>query len=426
MKKVSILFIAVFLSASCCFAEMYPTSRYFEFGVDATLDADQNALTVPEIFTKDIVIDLTALADSMDDSGMTVNAAGDASLFFNANFGKKFGLGFFFDIDASARMGVSKELFDFLGHGNEIDKPVVTSVNAGLEAYLEVGTSVDFKVRKLGFHFTPSYFIPLVYMPQPAATITATSAADGTITVVGDADFAIYSLVNLGSVFDSEFNFLGMNGIINSLSDMDSIWGMLACGGADLSASVEYPLFRSLDVAVYTRIPIVPGRLNYVTTGSASYSVSVDPILDSYVNSGSVSSTTDGPTFSDVAFGEGSYSVNRPFRLGLEGAWRPFGSWCTFRPLLGMAARNPFGDDFSWKSSVYPEYSLSADMRFFYVLGLNLTTAYRDEIFLQGIALTLNFRVLELDVSVASSSSSFAKSWLVSGLKANVGIKMGF
>lgn len=426
MKKIVILITAIFLTATSCFAELYPFTRFFEVGTDVTVDVDQNAVTVPEVFTKDVVIDLTALADSMGDDGMIINANGDADLFINTNFGSKFGMGLFFDVDASARIGLSKDLFTFLGHGNELDTPIVTAVSASLEAYAEVGTTIKMKFGKFGVKVTPSYFLPLVYMPQPTASVTVTTATDGTMTAVGDAFFSIYSLIGLSSVFDENFQFMGFDSLVSAASNTDSLFSMLSNGGVDLNATVEYPLFRSLDVGVYTRVPIVAGKLNYVTSGNATYSATVNPILTSYAGGDAVSFTSEGPTFSGVSYGEETYSVNRPLRLGIEGAWRPFGKWCTFRPLVGFAARNPFGEDFSWSTSVYPEYSLAADMRFFYVLGLNLATEYKEQVFLQSFGLTLNFRVFEVDLKVASSSASFVRSWQISGAKAVVGLRVGF
>jgi len=323
-------------------------------------------------------------------------------------------------------MGISKDFFDLLGNGNEIGEDIVTAVNVGMEMYMEVGTPIKFKIGKLGIKVVPSYFIPLVYMPNPDATITVSTDSSGNMKAVGTADFAIYSAVDMGMLFDTNFNFLGTEALLANLSDNSNILDIFRLGGTDLNAEVEYPVFRSLDVGVYTRVPVVPGRLSHVTTGTATYSATMSPVLNYLADSSSGLYSTDGPNFAGVSFGDDTYLVNRPFKLGVEGAWRPFGKWCTFRPLIGFGARNPFGEDFSWKTSVYPEYNLGVDMRFFYVLGLNFATSYYNEVFAQKAGLVLNMRVLELDVAVASTSSSFIKSWQLSGLQAVVSVKLGF
>lgn len=427
MKKIGAFLITIFLTAGLGFAELYPTSRYVELGIDLTAGADENVMPISEILVKDLVIDFSKIADSLGDDGMVINGNGDADFFFNLNFGKKFSMGSFIDLDLSARLGMSKDLFELLGSGNEVDTPIVASVNAGMEMYAEIGAPVKINIGKFGIKVTPSYFLPIVYMPQPKAAITTTLKSDGTITAEGVADFSVYSLFNMGAIFDSNFNFIGASALTNSLTDTANVFGLMQEGGFDLTAEVEYPLVKSLDVGVYTRVPVVQSKLKYVTSGTVTYNAALtQSLLESYTSGGSVSYTTDGPTFSGVSFNDNTYGVNRPFRLGAEGAWRPFGKWCTFRPLVGVAARNPFGDDFNWKTSVYPEYSLGVDMRFFYVIGLNFSTSYTKQIFAQTAGFTFNLRVFELDVKVASTSASFVDSWLLSGATAFVGIRAGF
>lgn len=427
MKKLILTITTLLLSSFLCFAEIEHDYRFFELGFDITAEASENIISVPEIFTKNILIDFKKIADGMGDEGMLINAAGNGKFFLNTKVGKNSRFGLFVDADASARLGLSKEIFTFLGYGNELDTPIVTDLNINAQAFTEVGFSVKSKIRKFTFKVTPSYYLPVLYLPQPKdASCTVETQSDGNITADINANFDLYSVFDLSKVFDSSLNFLGVDSVLSSLSSSNSITEILQQGGFDLTATLEYPLFRTFDVGAYARIPVIPARLIYSASGSVSYSAKVEPILDSYSSGGSVSCKTEGPTFTDVVFGSDSYTVNRPLRFGLEGAWKPFGSWCTFYPSAGFAANNPFGDDFNWKTSLYPEYNLTADLRLAYVLGLNFTTAYKQQIFIQKVGLVFNARIFELDVNVASSSASFAKSWLVSGLQANVGIRLGF
>lgn len=427
MKKLLSIIAATLFASTLCFAEIEHDYRFFEIGVDVTANVSENVLSVPDIFVKNLVIDFTKIADGMGSEGFIVDADGNGKFFINTKIGKNSRFGLFFDADVSARLGLSKEIFDFLGYGNELDTPVVTDLNVNAQAYAEFGFSVRTKIRNFTFKVKPSYYLPILYLPQPKnATCTVETQSDGNITADVDATFDLYSAFDLSKVFDSSLNFLGVDSILSSLSSSDSIIKTLQQGGFDLTATLEYPIFRTFDVGAYARIPIVPAKLTHSATGSGFYSAKVKPVLDSYSSGESLSYTTEGPTFTDVIFGNDSYSVNRPLRFGLEGAWKPFGSWCTFFPSIGFAANNPFGDDFNLKTSLYPEYSLAADIRIAYVLGLNLSTAYKQQIFIQKVGLIFNARIFELDVNVASSSANFTKSWLVSGLQANVGVRVGF
>jgi outer membrane protease len=142
---------------------------------------------------------------------------------------------------------------------------------------------------------------------------------------------------------------------------------------------------------------------------------------------GSLSYSFDGPTFSGIQCSTVDYAVNRPFRLGAEVAWRPFSkNWFTLTGSAGIAATNPFGADFDWATSLYPEYSVSADVTLVYVFGFNATSSYINHMFTQSLGFKLNLRLLELDVSIASSSADFLKSWTLAGATAYAGVKFGF
>ena len=93
--------------------------------------------------------------------------------------------------------------------------------------------------------------------------------------------------------------------------------------------------------------------------------------------------------------------------------------------------RNPFGEDFvvtnsMATSSMYPEYRVGADVRLLYVFNIGLSHEYTDKVFINRLGLGFNFRVFELDLALATSSSDFAKSFQVGGLQFLLGVKAGF
>ena len=176
-------------------------------------------------------------------------------------------------------------------------------------------------------------------------------------------------------------------------------------------------------------LPIYPGKLHYHAFGNVTAGIEMDDFLnyatDTEKNEEDKPYKINEPEWSGVQFDEEGYRVNRPFRLGIEAAWRPVGDWFVVHPRLGVAARNPFGSDFNIHS-LYPEYSISADMTFLYVFGFNVTTAYENQAFTHNVGIRLNARILELDMSVGTSNSDFLKSFSLGGAQAKVGVKMGF
>src|SRR5574344_451798 len=281
MKKLLSVATLLLTTVGLCFAELYPTSRYVEIGVDVDAAAVENVKTAKEIFVKEIVFDLTEMYKGMGDDGMIVDAGAGAKAFITTNFGKRFSSGLYVNVDGSANIGLSKDFFKLLGEGNELDVPIVTKVNAGMELFVELGMPLKFKVWKGYLKVTPSFFLPLVYLPQPDATITVTTKSDGTMTADGVANFTVYSPIGLGTVVDSEMNFLGADALLDDLSTASDVLIVLKAGGVDLNASFEVPLLNALDVGLYTRVPVKPASLNYSTSGTVTYKASVDPLLDS-------------------------------------------------------------------------------------------------------------------------------------------------
>lgn len=424
-KKLFLVALASVCMMSSAVAEIHTQKRYVEVGVDLSLAAMQNAFAITDIMVKDLVIDFTKLANDLPSYGLVANVGFDAKTYFNVDF-NKWGFGVFAQTTGNFSLGMSKDIFTFLGEGIKIGDSSVTSVNMGLETYAEVGVPIKAKIGKITVRATPSLYVPLVYVPQPNATITVNNNADGSIEAVASADFALYSLVDLSSAFEGG-TFSGVEGILNQLQSMDIPSTILNKGGIDLNATVEYALNQGLDLGVYTHIPIKPAHLDYKTSGNVTFTASVNPLLNSLLGGGSLSYSFDGPTFSGIQCSTVDYAVNRPFRLGAEVAWRPFSkNWFTLTGSAGIAATNPFGADFDWATSLYPEYSVSADVTLVYVFGFNATSSYINHMFTQSLGFKLNLRLLELDVSIASSSADFLKSWTLAGATAYAGVKFGF
>ena len=124
----------------------------------------------------------------------------------------------------------------------------------------------------------------------------------------------------------------------------------------------------------------------------------------------------------DAVYSRVTKTVHRPFVLGLEGAWRPFGKWCTILPKVNLAVRNPYSDE----AEVYGEYNLSADFRLLNVVGLKFATAYENLIFKHSMGFMINAHVLEIDAGVQTRGADFARSFGVTGFAAYVGLKAGF
>lgn len=483
MKKISLILTALIFSSSLAFAQLYPPKRVFEVGTELTFSASQNAVNVTDIFVENLVLDFTKIADGLNGNGLLFDIDADTDFFMNLNLGKRWGVGVFMDANTSLEFGIGQGLWDFLAYGNwdeATNTPQDTKfdLSLSLESFLEFGAPIKFGLKSLGIKVTPSYYIPLAYIPYTSANVIVSpgNASNGkTLTATGEANFNLYTPVSLNGILSVDENG-SLNFDSESLSamfsDLTSNVGttsmeLLQNGGISLGISADYPLFRTLTVGAYADFPLSPGKLSYRTSGTITGTAEVNGILDTATSSSSSSGSSSGAssgtsgtsasgetssgasgasetssgetgassgfykydyTFSGISYTEleEAYSVRKPLRFGGEVAWRPFGDWFTIRGMLGYAARNPFGEDWNWKNSMFMEYSGGVDISLFYILRLYAQTSYINKIYAQQFGVGLNLRALELTAKIASSGTSFEQSFGIGGAKVFVGITTGF
>ena len=70
MKKSLLLFLTFTLFSSALSAELYKPSRIVDVGIDAQFGASQNVTGITDLLVKDLVINFTEIANSLDDDGL--------------------------------------------------------------------------------------------------------------------------------------------------------------------------------------------------------------------------------------------------------------------------------------------------------------------------------------------------------------------
>ena len=455
MKRALTVLTAAALIGTAAFAEIDPPKRIFEIGTDDTIVATENLISVNDIFKEEVVFDLNKIYNGMGKDGFAINTAVRPDIYILLNL-KGFGFGVDLSLDFSGNIGLGKDFFKLLAEGNTVGEDITATLYANLQAFLTLSAPVRFSVGKLKFKATPSVFAPVLYVPNPNATVTVKTSEDGSMSAVASADLAVYSMLNISCLVNGEGQFTP--DFTDMFSDFKEVMASLGTSlGFDVAAAAEFPLFDSLDVGAYASVPIVPGRAKYKVSGNVTVSAEVEEGLLSQLGktsgeeegsgdsvepgdggeSGTGDSDAETESEEEQKFYTIDYSlksdetteyINRPFRIGVQAAWRPIDTKAlklALRPTLGFAARNPFGSDFSWRS-MYLEYSLAADLTAAYIFGMNVTSSYIDKVFSQSLGFAFNFRVFELDLNISSSNTQFWKSFALYGVEANVGIKLGF
>ncbi|MCM1223631.1 MAG: hypothetical protein NC548_55200 [Lachnospiraceae bacterium] len=416
MKKI---FFAIFsISVFSAFAELYPSRRYVEIGAGAGFRFSENLASVSDVMKKELIIDLDEIYSNMK-KGFILTAGATPEAYMDFNF-KNFGFGFHAGVDVSGRMNISRDFFGILANGIEAGKKTSVDMNLWLQSFAEASVPVYFKIFDFRVKVTPTYFVPLVYIPDVSARASLVNKSDGTIEAKVDAPISIYTAQKFGDSFDGSIDSIFAETNISSM-----ISDSLKNGGFDLGVLVEYPFTRKLDLGAYANIPIVPGRLKGKLSTFITASIKTPSLIDMIADGEDAGETEVDYEVGDFVYTEDKYYVNRPMRFGAEIAYRPWKNWLTLRARAGLAFRNPFGKDFNIRS-FYPEYDLGAEFVLFYVLGLSLHTEYTQQVFAHTLQLILNARVFELDISAGICNSDFLKSFQIQGACAAVAVKFGF
>ena len=429
MKKILLpsIFLSVFsLFVLPVFSTEFDTDllakphRIFEIGVDAQAAAANSYFNLNNIFQKDIVIDLTKITNDMPRSGFSVGFYDKEQVFINLNISSRFRFSVFTDVEASGRFSISKDLFELLSSGLNVGSTKTVDVIGYADMFADIGASFQTIVNNYGIRITPTYFIPLLYVPKTKATGTLVTNKEGLIKATAEANVDIYTAIDMqGFVEDGS----------NLFDDFD-YKKILSNGGFDLSLDIDRNWFHNFNAGIYTRIPIIAGTLNYKMSTRMWASFYTENLLDDILTS-DIPSPESGYGYEDETTGdkkkfkysEDTYKAYRPLKLGLSASYAPFGNWLKIQPAFGLAIRNPYSGDMI----VYPEYSLDVRLALLKrVFNFNLGTAYQNQIFQQRFGFSLNLRAIEILAQVSMCGTSFRASFERDGYGAMLGYRIGF
>lgn len=380
--------------------------RVFEIGFDTNVGISNNYFAVYDILKKELEIDLRKIAAEIDQKGLSFDMVLSSDFFMNLNLRNGVSVGVSSGLETSGNGVISKEFFEFLGYGNELNEKISVdgSVNSDVFAYAK--TDVSFDIKSFRVNFGPALFLPLLHLETTKFDSHFVNKSDGSVDARVIAAYKINSCMPLEPLFDKDFkNFFKLNNFDCTM-------------GFDLSSSIEHQILNTLAGRAYIRLPIVPGSMNNTVSSTLEMSYSADDIFDMIKNEGDKLNFDSG----EKNYGTEKYWISRPFRTGGEIAWKPFGKYIKFGALLGIGVKYPWTSE----AKAYVEYKTSFDASLFNILGVNFSSSYINEIFIHQVGFMLNCHVLEIDFGASAQGASFKKSFQGSGFGAYTGIRIGW
>lgn len=380
--------------------------RIFEIGFDANFGISNNYFATADILKKELEIDLRKIADEIDTKGLSFDFIFSSDFFMNLNLKNGVSVGLSSGIESSGNGLVSKEVFEFLGYGNDLNETISVDGNVDASVFAYTKTDVTFFIKNFRVNFGPAVFFPLVHVETSKFDSNFLNSSNGAIQAEVVATYKINSCMPLESFFENEYSDLF------NLNNMDFTMGF------DLSGSVEHQIFETLMGRAYMRLPIVPGSMGNAVSSTLEMRYGADDLFDMIKNDDDNLHFDSG----EKTYSKEKYWISRPFRTGAEIAWRPFGKCVKFGALLGFGVKYPW----TGEAKGYIEYEGSFEASLFNILGVNLSTAYMSEIFIHQAGFMLNCRVLEFDFGVSAQGANLEKSFKGSGFGAYAGIRIGW
>ncbi len=423
MKRfVLSLILSVSLLGSA-FCENIFAHRFFEIKVDVPVSVSNNLVGLSDIFQKTVVIDLPKIADSLKlEKGANLRAETTPSLSINLDIPKGLILGVSIGAEADVSLGISDDIFQFLGHGNAgMGNNLKQGINnTYVDIFANVGITGGWNGKKNRIAVTGTLFAPVAHI----------DAGDTYIQIFNNEEtneFGAKAVVDAKMYAAADYK-NGMDQFQKVLSDASK--GM----GFDLSADVQRDLFRFLTVGAKARIPLVPGRLSMLSSinQEMEYEMNIDDLMNGEENKDGSGQTNSSENEEEKEFELGDfvkldkpYEIHRPLKLGVSADFHPFGTLLTTSGYLGIGVRHPFAKDTS-ETNFYFDYSIGGKLSLWNVLNFELSHSYIDQLFRNEFAVAVNIRLVEVDAGISLQSASFAKSFTGAGLGAFVTVSIGF
>ncbi len=432
MKKIVLSFVLFTSLIAASFAENFFAHRFFEVKVDVPVNLSNNLVSLTDILQETAIIDLPEIADNVSFNGAAIKAGASPSFGIKLDIPRGLILGLSIGAEADIGVGLSKDLFEFLGHGNENmgNEFKMAASNTYADLFATTSLTGGWNTKKSKLEITGTAFSSIAHF-DANDTGAKIYLNDETNTAGFEANVKAnaYTLVNTEDLSD-------VQALLNSIK------GNI---GFDISAKYQLDIFRFLTLGAQTRIPLVPSKMSvgYKIDYNMKEEFSFDEMLGVSDGSSKEEETVEVPKEEEeetVDYGfmgaptvlKTPYAIHRPLKIGISADFHPFGTLLTTSGYFGLGFRHPFAASINKanggidETQFYVDYSVSGRLSLWNILSLSLSHSYMDELFKNELALALNIRLVEVDAGVSFQSPNFTKSFTGAGLGAFVTLCIGF
>jgi len=391
--------------------------QHFEFGFDIGAGIDNGLAGLNDVLRKQIVFDLSKIAQGVPQEGTGLNFGLSFDLFMNVKnipIGEGFwDFGFITNVDGGINVNMPKSMFTLVAEGNAGQHDTSGKISAAGGIYTEIGLtgSAKYEVggRILYVGLKPAIYTPAAYV-KPSSGIS----------------YHLYTEKN-----GKEGLFLDTEGEINVYipTPFDNIEpGRFIFGpsGFDLSLEGEYALFPFLDVGgSFSHIPFAPAVLtNVMKMGMKEFNLELAG--EDFI--GGKDQGVKEPDIPKLDFNDPVYEknvkkeVHRLFRFDVYARYKPFNSeLLALIPNIGFSANVNKGD-----GKGYFNAGLEARLNLINLFTIYVGSGYQEEVWKQRAGFNLNLRAFELDLEAALRDQTFDGCFMGRGFGLNLGMRFGW
>lgn len=417
MKRTLFVLFTTLILSSAAFAERHWNDRIFEINVDAPVNISNNMFTIDELFQETVVIDFTKIADELPSSGFNAILSAKPSVGFKLDIPSGLVFGLKTGVDAYSTFSIGKSLFDFLGYGNQLNENISVDFGGYGDIFVYLQADLGWDYDKFKIVFSPSLYAALFHVTTEGSNITISNSSEGEFGYNLRGNLNIYSLIGFDDSLQESLKEGNFGAVPETFfAKINDIW---SGAGFDIQATLDYELTKYLTLSGTLKTPVVPARLTYriPMTIESSYETSIMSLTQ-----GSTEAPEVSTNFGDMD--RVMYKINRPLKLNVNANFHPWNGIMEYYAGLGIGFDHPFASN-PFDRGYYFDYILGTRFGLFNLLNVYLSTERTDRLFINKAMLSLNIRLVEIDVGVASESTSFIKSFQAGGLGGFANVKVG-
>ena len=369
----------------------------FEVGTSLDLSVSNNYMSIQDIFTEQIIIDMDEMYDQLKDSGLRfANQDIIESHFLLSLFGLS--IGAYMTLDGLATLNIPGTLVGLFANGNEIDTEYTSAIDTYSQIFLETGIYAGYKLFNFQFSTKLGIFAPVFYSDSGnIETSLSTDSETGITSASAQINVPVYTAFNF-----EEISELTPEALLESIIGMNIDIGAIYMEGKKAIAGIHV-----------NNIPIKPSYANNMMNMSMSMSETVSNPLGNFDNDEEEMLSQE---FSELSIlnSEVQKEISIPIEIGAF--YR-----MTFLPVIDFI----FKGDLIFTDILRYSFGIDAIVELWILPSIFMGVEYNQTVWEFFLGLRQDLRIIEIGLDIGLTAPDILSMLSIDGLSAKLYIAVG-